>query len=268
MTSTCKFVWCGQEKCEFRDATDAVTLRLYPQGQYAGTTAYFYTRDHLGSIREMFTGGGTVVARYDYDPYGRSTTVLGTTPTDFNFTGLYRHSKSNLDLAVYRAYDADLGRWLSRDPIGEKGGLNLYGYVGNDPMNGVDPLGLFDLNLLFGKTKPWGDKTQLTDTEFTVGGHGFPLYMLDSNGEQILATKLADLIKANPKYDPNKPVRLVSCNTGQQLDPNVPPFGQQLANALGSVVLAPTTGVILDDWGNTRLPGGGQYIPFYPVSGR
>jgi uncharacterized protein RhaS with RHS repeats len=55
-----------------------VTQRNYPQGQYVGTTAYFYTRDHLGSTQEMFTGGGTVVARYDYDPYGRSTTVLAT----------------------------------------------------------------------------------------------------------------------------------------------------------------------------------------------
>jgi RHS repeat-associated protein len=145
INSTRKFVWCGQEKCEFRDPSDAVTLRLYSQGQYAATTAYFYTRDHLGSIREMFTGGGTVVARYDYDPYGRSTTILGTTPTDMNFTGLYRHSKSNLDLAVYRAYDPDFGRWLSRDPIAEDGGLNLYGYATNSPACSIDPLGLRDV---------------------------------------------------------------------------------------------------------------------------
>src|SRR5437588_4603350 len=137
INSTRKFVWHGQEKVEFRDATDAVTQRNFSQGQYVGTTAYLYARDHLGSIREMFTGGGTVVARYDYDPYGRSTTVLGTTPTDSNFTGLYRHSKSNLDLATYRAYDPDLGRWLSRDSIGELGGINLYGYVGNGPVNGA-----------------------------------------------------------------------------------------------------------------------------------
>jgi RHS repeat-associated protein len=114
--------------------TEGVGNCLRLQGQYVGATAYFYTCDHLGSIREMFTGGGTVVARYDYDPYGRSTTVLGTTPTDYNFTGLFPHSKSNLDLAVYRAYDPDLGRWLNRDPSGERGGLNLYDYVSNNPL--------------------------------------------------------------------------------------------------------------------------------------
>jgi RHS repeat-associated protein len=90
----------------------------------------------------MFTGGGTVVARYDYDPYGRSTTVLGATPTDFNFTGLYRHSKSNLDSAVYRACDPDLGRWLSRDPTAERGGINLYSYGSNNPANLTDQFGL------------------------------------------------------------------------------------------------------------------------------
>ena len=99
------------ERCEFRDDKDAVTLFTYPQGQFSGKTAYFYTRDHLGSIREMFNAKGTIVARFDYDPYGRSTTVINNTLPDFNFTGLYRHSGGNLDLAVYRAYDPDLGRW-------------------------------------------------------------------------------------------------------------------------------------------------------------
>jgi RHS repeat-associated protein len=143
ITSTRKFVWCGMEKCEFRDANDAVTLFVYPQGQVSGTTPYFYTRDHLGSIREMRSTGkkGAVVARFDYDPYGRSTAVISNTLPDFRFTGLYHHSNSNLDLAVRRAYDPDLGRWLSRDPIEEFGGLNLHRYAANDPANLIDPLG-------------------------------------------------------------------------------------------------------------------------------
>jgi RHS repeat-associated protein len=144
--STKNFVWLGQEMVEERDGSNTVVKRFYANGEEINGSAYFDTRDHLGSIREMFTGGGTVVARYDYDPYGRSTTVLETTPTDFNFTGLYRHSKSNLDLAVYRAYDPDLGRWLSRDPIAETGGLNLYAYVKNSSLVAIDPSGLLDVH--------------------------------------------------------------------------------------------------------------------------
>src|SRR5207245_1922287 len=133
INSTKKFVWCGMDKCEIRNANDGVTLRMYPQGQYASATPYFYTRDHLVSVREMVDASGTVLARYDYDSWGRSTTVINTNKPDFNFTGLYRHSKSNLDFATYRAYDPDLGRWLSRDSIAENAGTNLYRYVRNNP---------------------------------------------------------------------------------------------------------------------------------------
>jgi RHS repeat-associated protein len=62
--------------------------------------------------------------------------------SDFGFTGHYYHSPSALHLAPYRAYDAMLGRWLSRDPILEQGGINLYGYVGNNSTKNRDPSGL------------------------------------------------------------------------------------------------------------------------------
>jgi RHS repeat-associated protein len=61
---------------------------------------------------------------------------------DFGFTGFYRHQASGLNLTFFRAYDPELGRWTSRDPIAEEGGLNLYAYASGDPVNGVDPLGL------------------------------------------------------------------------------------------------------------------------------
>jgi uncharacterized protein RhaS with RHS repeats len=46
---------------------------------------------------------------------------------------------------MYRVYDPQTGRWLSKDPIEEEGGFNLYAYVGGDPLNYIDPLGLFHI---------------------------------------------------------------------------------------------------------------------------
>lgn len=65
-------------------------------------------------------------------------------PTNAAYTGHWLHERSGLELALYRAYDPELGRWLNEDPLEEEGGLNLYGYVENGPVMGIDPLGLFD----------------------------------------------------------------------------------------------------------------------------
>ena len=54
-------------------------------------------------------------------------------------------SASGLDFTLYRAYDPGHARWLNRDPIGEVGGVNLYAYVGGNPISNADPLGLFTL---------------------------------------------------------------------------------------------------------------------------
>ncbi len=144
--STNWFVWSGTERCEERDNTGAtVTKRFFSQGQInyqPSTLNLFYTTDHLGSVREMTDSTGAVRVRYDYDPYGRVTQVVGDLAADFRYTGHYYHPVSGLHLAPFRAYDADSGRWISRDPIQEEGGLNLYAYVDSDPINAFDELGL------------------------------------------------------------------------------------------------------------------------------
>jgi RHS repeat-associated protein len=141
------FIWCGNQICEERDSTGAnVTKRFFADGEQrvGGSDAgnYYYSRDHLGSIREVTNSSGNLYAQYDYDTWGNSVVVAGKMNVDFGYTGHYHHAPSGLNLTLYRAYNSALGRWLSRDPIGEENGLNLYAYVNDNPVNLADPLGL------------------------------------------------------------------------------------------------------------------------------
>jgi RHS repeat-associated protein len=150
ITSSKTFVWCGTQICEERDSSGAnVRKRFFAEGEqrlitlgYGQPSYYYYTRDHLGSIRELVDANGVVQARYDYDPYGNRVVLSGQMLSDFGYDGYYYHSPSGLNLTMYRAYDPKLGRWLSRDPIAEGGGLNLYRYTGNNAINRTDPNGL------------------------------------------------------------------------------------------------------------------------------
>jgi RHS repeat-associated protein len=137
-----RYLWCGLAICDERDAAGTtVTRRFFAQGMQEGSDAYFYARDHLGSIRELTDITGALRARYDYDPFGRQTKVSGDKDAPFGFTGHFVHSPSGLLLAPYRPYSPALGRWLTEDPMGLAGGMNLYAYVFNGPTNAADPTG-------------------------------------------------------------------------------------------------------------------------------
>jgi RHS repeat-associated protein len=148
------YLWCETNICEVRDSTGAnVTKRLFDQGEQAvGTGAqpaaasYYYTRDHLGSVRESVDATGTLASRFDYDPYGQQTVLQQNFKPEFGYAGYVADSASGLYFTRHRALDSSLGRWLSRDPhhgaelLPE--GPNLYAYVGNSPITRMDPTGL------------------------------------------------------------------------------------------------------------------------------
>lgn len=89
---------------------------------------------------------GTLLARYSYDTFGLSQKVAGAGDLDLGFAGYLRHEATGLQLALYRAHDSRLGRWISADPLPDAihlpEGPNLYAFAGNNPIRHRDELGL------------------------------------------------------------------------------------------------------------------------------
>ena len=116
-----------------------------PIAMVKNSQGYFYHFDGLGSVTGITDSTGNVVQRYNYDSFGNITYML-----DPNFIQPYTYTSREYDpesgLYFYRAryYDAKIGRFISKDPIGLEGGINLYAYVGNNPLNSTDPSGLFE----------------------------------------------------------------------------------------------------------------------------
>jgi YD repeat-containing protein len=115
-TSTKQFVWCGNRRCEARDGTGTLVSQYFLNGQVnynvgVGTN-YFYTRDQLGSIREVYNNSGTVQAQYSYDTNGQVILLQGTNLSDFQYAGYYSHQRSGLNLTRTRVYSAKNGGLL------------------------------------------------------------------------------------------------------------------------------------------------------------
>ena len=112
----------------------------------AGTfeARYTYHPDHLGSIRYLTDFSGAIVNSYDYDSYGRPQFGITEVEQPFQYTGREWDIATGLYHYRARAYDAETGRFLQEDPIGfAAGDLNIYRYVGSNPINRTDPSGLF-----------------------------------------------------------------------------------------------------------------------------
>jgi len=140
------------------DAVNRLTeVSSAPAGANAGTYCCAY--DANGNVMGLVSAAdGSVAARYEYGPFGeliRATGPMAKT-NPFLFSTKYYDWETGLYYYGYRYYDPGTGRWVSRDPLGEAGGLNLYQYVYNSPLNYVDPDGLWGIQ--FGDFNiGWGD---------------------------------------------------------------------------------------------------------------
>jgi len=151
-----------------------------PDGQ-----SYFYHFNHQGSTLAMTNTAGEVVAAYRYTPFGKiAGQSEGLKDNPFTFIGAYgvMDEGGGLYYMKNRYYDAVTGRFVQKDPLGIAAGLNLYGYVANNPLNRIDPRGLIDRgfpnSMLTGKPPdPGADLTPLSGpavatTNIAIGAYG------------------------------------------------------------------------------------------------
>ena len=204
--------------------------------------------DHLGSPRLVVDAGtGAVAQELRYDTFGRVT--LDTHPgfQPFGFAGGLYDPQTGLVRFGARDYDPEIGRWTTPDPAGFAGGLNLYAYAAQNPINFVDPAGEVPLLVVAGAVWAGAElglslwdayetgKT-LLDPCASIGdkvasGGGLMLGMVGPGGGYGAGAKAGKKLLPAPRGNPGLPpskgadTRFVGAPDGTLVDTHATPRG-------------------------------------------
>ena len=154
--------------------------------QSNGGKSYYYRQDSHGNVTALFDYTGREVKNYKYDAYGEpqrtrlnpegEKTIIYQWKAEtekvnnpFGYCGEYQDLSSGLIYLRNRYYDPAIGRFISEDPI--KNGLNWYIYCSNNPVNKIDPLGLFDYNIRLSYSQTYNEDVEVLQNELAWLGY-------------------------------------------------------------------------------------------------
>ncbi len=147
-TGTTEFVYdeagrlIGEYDASGNVIEETVRLGDLPVGVLTSNAQYYVNPDHLGAPRTIVDANGATVWTWNRDPFGNGAPT-GALTYNPRFPGQYFDSETGLYYNMARDYNPAIGRYVQSDPIGLAGGVNTYAYVQNDPVNFIDPLGLY-----------------------------------------------------------------------------------------------------------------------------
>ena len=204
LISVTKFVWDGWNLTAELNGEDEI-VRTYAWGldlsnseQGAGGVGgllfeqdgdggpiHRVSMDGNGNVMTLRDSTGALIAGYEYGPFGEALTVRGSYAgiNPFRFSTKYNDSESGLYYYGYRYYSTGMGRWISRDPIEEQGGLNTNGFLKNNALANIDPTGLRPISFAFNafinsRLGAWlpepGTSGLFAGTRFELGGDNRP----------------------------------------------------------------------------------------------
>jgi RHS repeat-associated protein len=147
-SGTSYFLYDGSNPVVELDASGSVsaTNSFSPRGvvsRRVSSVSVLYTFDPEGNVAQRTDVGANVLSDYLFDAHGVSLNLSLSEPFGYKAQlGYYTDNETGLQLLTHRYYDPQSGRFLTRDPIGYAGGINLYSYVANNPINRADASGL------------------------------------------------------------------------------------------------------------------------------
>jgi RHS repeat-associated protein len=148
-TATSVYAYDGDDLIEEVNAAGGVVARYAagsnvdePFAMLRSSTTSYYQADGLGSVTSLSNSAGAIAQTYAFDSFGKQTASSGSLTNPFQYTGRELDSETGLYFLRNRYYDPQTGRFVSEDPGGFVGGIDMYAYVTNNPANLIDPFGL------------------------------------------------------------------------------------------------------------------------------